>query len=117
MIKKLSGERDAGMKSIVTAVVLVACVLSAGISSAEGDAKAGEAVYNRACKMCHATGVMGAPKKGDKAAWASRIARGAEELTKNSITGIRSMPPRGTCGSCSNEDIANAVAYLMEQSK
>lgn len=105
------------MKSIVASLVLFACVLSSGITSAEGDAKAGEAVYNRACKMCHGTGMMGAPKTGDKAAWASRIARGAEELTKNAIAGIRAMPPRGTCGSCSDQDIANAVAYLIEQSK
>lgn len=105
------------MKSIITMMVIAACVFSSGISSAEGDAKAGEAVYKRACKMCHGTGMARSPKTGDKKAWGPRIARGAEELTNNAIKGIRTMPPRGGCGSCSNEDIANAVAYIIEQSK
>lgn len=105
------------MGSIIKAVVLTVCVLSPGIALAGGDAKAGEAIYNRACKMCHGTGMARSPKTGDKAAWAPRIARGAEELTKNAIKGIRTMPPRGGCGACSNDDIANAVAYMMEQVK
>lgn len=105
------------MKSISTMMVIAACVFSSGISLAQGDARAGEAVYNRACKMCHGTGMARSPKTGDKAAWGPRIARGAEELTKNAIKGIRTMPPRGGCGSCSDEDIANAVAYILEQAK
>jgi len=105
------------MKSIITVLVAAACVFSSGISSAERDAKAGETVYKHACKMCHGTGMARSPKTGDKAAWRSRIARGAEELTKNAIEGIKNMPPRGGCGSCSNEDVANAVAYIIEQSK
>lgn len=111
------GKGIAGMKSIISATVFTVCTLSAGIASADVDAKAGELVYNRACKMCHGTGMARSPKTGDKAAWAARIARGAEELTNNAIKGIRAMPPRGGCGSCSNEDIANAVAFIMEQSK
>lgn len=105
------------MASIIKAAVLAVCVLSSGIALAEVDTKAGEAVYNRACKMCHGTGMARSPKTGDKAAWAPRIARGADELTKNAIKGIRTMPPRGGCGSCSDEDIANAVAYMIEQVK
>ena len=110
-------ERGAGMKPILTVMVVAACVFSSGVSLAEGDAKAGEAVYNRACKMCHGTGMARAPKTGDETAWEARVARGTEELTKNAIKGVRAMPPRGGCGSCSNEDIANAVAYMLAQVK
>src|SRR5690606_32861479 len=59
----------------------------------------GKKVYDATCMVCHATGVAGAPKYGDKAAWAPRIATGEETLVKHSITGIRAMPPRGGNGS------------------
>jgi cytochrome c5 len=105
------------MKKIAATLVLGICMFACGIASAGGDAKAGEAVYNRACKMCHDSGMMGAPKTGDKAAWAARIKQGADILTKNTITGLKAMPARGSCASCSDDDIANAVAYLISKSK
>ncbi len=105
------------MKTVVTAVVLVAGMLSWGGASAKGDVAAGEAVFNRVCKMCHATGMMGAPKLGDRAAWKDRIEQGEDKLTEHAITGIRKMPARGTCKSCSDQDIANAVAYMLSKIK
>jgi len=105
------------MRAIVTAVVLVAGILSSGVAAAEGDAAAGEAVYNRVCKMCHNSGMMGAPKLGDRKAWSARVEQGESTLTEHAITGIRKMPPRGTCKSCSDEDIANAVAYMLSKVK
>lgn len=105
------------MKTSVTTAVLVAGMLTWGVAVAGGDAAAGKAVFNRVCKMCHATGMMGAPKLGDKAAWSARIKLGADKLTQNAISGIRKMPPRGTCKSCSDEDIANAVAYMLSTVK
>jgi cytochrome c5 len=105
------------MKSFVTAVALVAGMLSSSLALADGDAVAGEAVFKHACKMCHGSGMMGAPKLGDKAAWAPRMELGASKLTEHAISGIRKMPPRGTCKSCSDEDIANAVAYMLSEVK
>lgn len=105
------------MKTIVTAVVLIVGILSWDLAAAEGDAAAGEAVYNHVCKMCHSSGMMGAPKLGDRAAWGARVELGASKLAHNAITGIRKMPPRGTCKSCSDEDIANAVAYMLSKVK
>lgn len=105
------------MKAIVTAVVLVAGIFSSSFASAQGDAAAGEAVFSRACKMCHGSGTMGALKVGDKAAWAGRIEQGIAKLTQHAIEGIRKMPARGNCKSCSDEDIANAVAYMLSQAK
>lgn len=103
------------MKTIVTTAVLVAGILSWGVAVAEGDAVAGEAVYNHVCKMCHGSGMMGAPKLGDTAAWSPRIEQGTSKLTEHAIDGIRKMPARGTCKTCSDEDIANAVAYMMSK--
>lgn len=105
------------MKILVAAVALVAGIVSWNIASAGGNAGAGEAVYKHVCKMCHGSGLMGAPKLGDKAAWSARIEQGESKLTQHAINGIRKMPPRGNCKSCSDDDIANAVAYMMSKLK
>jgi len=105
------------MKTVIAAIVLISGILSWSLAEAAGDAAAGEAVYNHVCKMCHTTGMMGAPKLGDKAAWSPRIEQGAAKLTEHAIKGIRKMPARGTCKSCSDEDLANAVAYMMSKAK
>ena len=105
------------MKAIVTAMVMVAGILSWDLAAAAGDAAAGESVFNHTCKMCHSTGMMGAPKLGDREAWSARIEQGAAKLTEHAINGFRKMPARGTCKSCSDEDIANAVAYMLSKLK
>ena len=105
------------MKTIVTAAALVAGMLSSGLALAEGDAGAGEAVYNHACKMCHGSGMMGAPRAGDRKAWSARVEQGTSKLTNHAINGFNKMPARGNCKSCSDEDIANAVAYMLSQLK
>jgi cytochrome c5 len=103
------------MKTIVTAVVLVAGMVSWNWAAAAGDPAAGEAVFNHVCKMCHGTGMMGAPKLGDQAVWTSRVEQGESKLTEHAINGIRKMPPRGNCKTCSDDDIANAVAYMLSK--
>ena len=105
------------MKCKLMGLVFAAAVFVPAWASAAGDAAAGEAVFNRVCKMCHGMGMMGAPKFGDKAAWAPRIAQGEAVLTEHAIQGIRKMPPKGTCASCSEQDIANAVAYMVSHSQ
>jgi cytochrome c5 len=55
----------------------------------------GEQAFTKVCSACHATGVNGAPKIGDHAAWAPRIAQGKETLYKDAIAGKGNMPPKG----------------------
>ncbi len=74
--------------------------------------RTGEQVYGGACFACHATGALDAPKKGDAAAWKPRLAQGLETLHKHAIEGIRSMPPRGTCGDCSDDEILDAIKFM-----
>lgn len=76
--------------------------------------RTGEQVYQAACFACHATGALDAPKKGDAAGWKPRLAQGMETLHKHAIEGIRSMPPRGTCGDCSDDDILNAIKFMTD---
>lgn len=79
-------------------------------------AGAGEALYKQACTACHAAGVAGAPKSGDKAAWAPRIKLGIDALTASVIKGKGAMPPKG--GSTASEaDIRAAVEYMVSQAK
>jgi cytochrome c5 len=72
----------------------------------------GEALYNQACVACHAAGVAGAPKFGDKAAWAARVGLGLDGLTASVIKGKNAMPPKGG-SSASDADIKAAVGYML----
>jgi cytochrome c5 len=76
--------------------------------------KSGADVYQQACFACHGTGVMDAPKKGDKAAWAPRKAKGLSVLLEHAINGFNAMPPKGTCMACSNDEIKAAIDYMLE---
>ncbi|KAF0843246.1 cytochrome c5 [Methylovorus glucosotrophus] len=77
--------------------------------------KTGEQVVTAVCSACHAAGALGSPKIGDKAAWGPRIAQGYETLIKHAIEGIRSMPARGGNPDLTDNEVANAVAYMANQ--
>lgn len=85
--------------------------------AAKGDAAKGKSVYDTACAACHATGVAGAPKTGDKAAWAPRLKAGTEALYASAIKGKNAMPPKGGNLALSDADVKAAVDYLVGQSK
>jgi cytochrome c5 len=74
----------------------------------------GEQVYNQFCFACHASGVGGAPVLGDAAAWEPRIAQGIETLADHTINGIRTMPARGTCATCSDDELKDAMQYMVD---
>jgi len=75
----------------------------------------GEAVYKQVCTACHATGTAGAPRTGDKAAWAPLIASGLDEMVKIAIQGKGAMPPKGGAANLSDYEVARAVVYLANQ--
>lgn len=74
----------------------------------------GEQVYNQFCFACHAAGVAGAPLLGDAAAWAPRIAQGLDVLWEHTLNGINAMPAKGTCMSCSDEELRASMDYMVE---
>ena len=94
-------------------------VMSAGLLlSLAGTVLAdGQQVYKNSCQACHAAGVAGAPKLGDKAVWAPRIATGIDALVASSINGKGIMPPKGACASCSDDDLKAAVEYMVSASQ
>lgn len=78
-------------------------------------ARSGEEIVKGVCSACHQAGVAGAPKIGDKAAWAPRIAQGEATLIKDAVNGLRAMPPRGGDNSLTDAEMARAVVYLANQ--
>ena len=78
-------------------------------------AKSGAEVVKGVCAMCHAAGLMNAPKIGDKAQWAPRIALGYETLVSHAVNGIRTMPAKGGNPDLSEAEIAAAVAEMANQ--
>ena len=86
-------------------------------AAASSGPRSGDDVYKTSCLACHDTGAAGAPKKGDKAAWAPRIAQGMDTVYSHAINGLNGMPPKGTCMSCSDDDIKAAVDFIVDASK
>lgn len=82
---------------------------------------AGEAVYYQVCTLCHTRGLAGAPQLGDREAWNARVAQGMETLVERAINGYQGrggmMPARGGNPSLSDDEVAAAVAFMVDKSK
>jgi cytochrome c5 len=79
--------------------------------------KSGKEVYESFCTTCHNTGVLNAPKLGAAADWAPRVAKGKDTLYTHAISGFNSMPAKGMCSACSDDEIKGAVDYMTSNSK
>lgn len=81
----------------------------------------GKSIFGKTCAMCHAAGVAGAPKPGDKADWGPRIAQGNEVLYKHAIEGYTGakgmMPARGGGSTLSDDEVKAAVDHMVNLSK
>ena len=76
---------------------------------------AGEDIYQTACSVCHLNGLAGAPKLDDKAAWESRFTQegGMDGLVKSVTLGKGAMPPKGGFMHLTEEDLRNAVSFML----
>jgi cytochrome c5 len=97
----------------IRAGAAAALVLSLGSAYAAD----GKTVYDTTCVACHSTGVAGAPKFGDKAAWAPRIATGKDALLKSVLNGKNAMPPKAGNPNLSEADIKAAIDYMVGAAK
>ena len=112
------GGDAAAAAAVAAAKSAMANVATTAAAAAPAAAATGAppALYAQACQVCHAAGVAGAPKLGDKAAWAPRLAQGIDGLTASAIKGKGAMPPKG--GSTASEgEIKAVVAYMVNASK
>lgn len=87
------------------------------VAKSDGKQRDGAAVYAAVCLACHGSGVAGAPKAGDKAAWAPRIATGTAALVKSVLAGKGAMPPKGGGADLSDAEIKAAVVHLTGLAK
>ena len=74
----------------------------------------GEDIVGKTCNTCHGTGLLGAPKVGDKAEWGKRAKEqgGLDGLLAKAISGINAMPPKGTCADCSDDELKAAIKHM-----
>jgi cytochrome c5 len=94
------------------AILAAACFGFAAAPAAADGAK----VYQSVCAVCHTSGVAGAPKLGDRKAWAPLIEEGQAILTAHGYVGVRGMPAKGGKPDLSIEDFAAAVVHMVNAS-
>jgi cytochrome c5 len=80
-------------------------------------ASSGKATFDSVCTACHGTGVAGAPKFGDKAAWSPRIKTGLPALYASALKGKGAMPPKGGNTALADADVKAAVDYMVAAAK
>jgi cytochrome c5 len=106
-----SGLRDPGGPRMAAAAPAAAAQPAKELS--------GEEVYKGACTACHGAGIAGAPKTGDAAAWAPRVAQGMDTLVTHAIEGFQGqagyMPPRGGFANLTDQQVRDAVQYMVDQ--
>ncbi|VVE70707.1 cytochrome C [Pandoraea captiosa] len=108
---------DAGSAAAAAAAMASLKTAAPAAASAGGNLDAGKKLYDTVCMACHASGVMNAPKFGDKAAWAPRIATGIDTLHNAAIKGLNAMPPKGGAANASDDDVKAAVDYMVSAAK
>ena len=78
--------------------------------------RTGESIVKAQCSKCHATGVNGAPKIGDKDAWIRRASLGFDSVVKSAIHGHGAMPARGGMADLTDAEMRAAVTYMFQTS-
>jgi len=101
---------------IGTAPALPVAAPAAAPGAAAG-ANSGEALFNQLCTACHTAGVNGAPKFGDKAAWAPRLATGMNTLYNAALRGLNGMPAKGGNPALPDDQVKAAVDYMVKAAK
>ena len=97
------------MKKLISSAVFFSVLMTSPVHAIDIEAK-----YAQSCATCHGTGVLGAPKKGDNAAWEPRLKQGTETLLSRVVHGYKNMPAKGLCNDCSDADYI-ALIKLMSQ--
>jgi cytochrome c5 len=99
------------------AMATLACALPLAMPDARAQGeRSGKEVVDAVCSRCHAEGVDGAPKIGDKKAWHKRARRGLSGLTASALKGIRKMPPHGADMNLTDIEIKRGITYMVNQS-
>ena len=102
-----SAEQPAGAAPTASPVAL----------TATGGPRPGQQIYDTFCFACHVTGVTEAPLFGSLEQWQPRIDKGLDTLVATSLTGFKLMPPMGTCMSCTEDEMRDAIQYMIDSAQ
>lgn len=103
------------MKKLLIAAI--ACCFALSTTCAFAADRSGKEIYNAHCAMCHESGVAGAPKAGDTAAWKKHWDGGMDHMLEIAKKGIGAMPPKGLCNDCTDKELKGAIEYMAKGSK
>ena len=107
----------AALKLFAMPLILgLAVTIAAGTAVAQKVERSGKEVVDAVCSVCHGSGAHGAPKIGNKRAWAKLSSRGLAGLTKSALEGIRRMPPHGGNPDLTDIEIQRAITYMVNRS-
>lgn len=115
------------MKSGAAGMLIAAAMTMGSVSASEpsalqlaqasGDDFNPARTYNQSCAACHNSGAAGAPRMGNSADWSARMEKGFDTLVRHTIEGYNNiMPPRGMCFNCTDEQLAEVVQYILDES-
>ena len=99
-------------RKVIPQLLLATASVCGAMSAQAQPTLAGEQVYQQVCAACHAAGVAGAPKFGDRKSWAPLIKEGQAKLTADGWIGVRGMPPKGGKPDLALEDFSRATAHM-----
>ncbi|MFZ6694018.1 c-type cytochrome [Undibacterium sp. SXout20W] len=98
-------------------LISTAFILPSADAATKINGRSGATIFTLMCAECHTTGISGAPKISDKAAWTLRLKQEPDTLVQHALHGYKLMPSRGSCSSCSDAEIKAAVEYMIEKAK
>jgi cytochrome c5 len=114
LVTGVSPRQSESQSDVMSRIQPVGQVTVAETNAASGN-QTGEQVYQTVCKTCHEAGLAGAPKIGDKAAWAPRVKSGVDTLFTNAIKGKNAMPPKGGNTNLADVEVERAVVYMANR--
>ncbi len=121
-MKNVSTLMKVGMAGMLVTAAMAVGSVSAGEKSLVQLAQASDdfdpaRTYTQSCAACHNSGAAGAPRLGNSDDWSARMDKGFDTLVEHTIEGFNNiMPPRGMCFDCTDEELAEVVQYILDES-
>lgn len=122
-MKRVSTVMKAGATGMLVAAAMAMGSVSASdqapvqLAQASADEFSASRTYTQSCAACHNSGAAGAPRFGNSEDWSARLEKGFDTLVQHTIEGYNNiMPPRGMCFDCTDEQLAEVVQYILDES-